>query len=278
MARLGAAIEDVAFGWDNEFPAVESPVPAFSIDSMPVSNGEFLEFVEAAATGAASSGNRTTGLAGRAGLEHPWSGSGTGPLDVPHDLRRPPARAVGRLARLREPRRSARLRALAWPTAAHRGRVPPCRPRPPGWRRAGLSLGRCAPDGGARQLRLPALDADAPGLPSRRSQRLGDPRAGGQWLGVDGHRLRRLPGFHAYIPGYPGYSADFFDGKHFVLKGASWATDAALVRPSFRNWFQAHYPYVFAKFRCVGSPPGEMRGVPAKRRAGVWAGPPSGTR
>jgi gamma-glutamyl hercynylcysteine S-oxide synthase len=23
------------------------------------------------------------------------------------------------------------------------------------------------------------------------------------------------------------------------------------VRPSFRNWFQAHYPYVFAKFRCV---------------------------
>jgi formylglycine-generating enzyme required for sulfatase activity len=60
-----------------------------------------------------------------------------------------------------------------------------------------------------------------------------------------------LPGFEAYIPGYAGYSADFFDGKHFVLKGASWATSADLVRPSFRNWFQAHYPYVFAKFRCV---------------------------
>ena len=24
-----------------------------------------------------------------------------------------------------------------------------------------------------------------------------------------------------------------------------------VIRPSFRNWFQAHYPYVFAKFRCV---------------------------
>ena len=60
-----------------------------------------------------------------------------------------------------------------------------------------------------------------------------------------------FPGFEAYIPGYPGYSADFFDGKHYVLKGASWATAADLVRPSFRNWFQAHYPYVFAKFRCV---------------------------
>jgi len=23
----------------------------------------------------------------------------------------------------------------------------------------------------------------------------------------------------------------------------------------FRTWFQAHYPYVFAKFRCVASPP-----------------------
>ena len=60
-----------------------------------------------------------------------------------------------------------------------------------------------------------------------------------------------LPGFTPYIPGYEGYSADFFDGKHYVLKGGSWATADPLVRPSFRNWFQAHYPYVFAKFRCV---------------------------
>ena len=60
-----------------------------------------------------------------------------------------------------------------------------------------------------------------------------------------------LPGFKAYIERYPGYSADFFDGKHYVLKGASWATAADLVRASFRNWFQAHYPHVFAKFRCA---------------------------
>ncbi|KAA8497643.1 Ergothioneine biosynthesis protein 1 [Porphyridium purpureum] len=52
-------------------------------------------------------------------------------------------------------------------------------------------------------------------------------------------------------PHYPNYSADFFDGKHFVLKGASWATDAKLVRPSFRNWYQFNYPFVFAKFRLV---------------------------
>jgi iron(II)-dependent oxidoreductase len=60
-----------------------------------------------------------------------------------------------------------------------------------------------------------------------------------------------FPGFSPYIAGYREYSADFFDGKHFVLKGGSWATVKDLVRPSFRNWYQAHYPYVFAKFRCV---------------------------
>jgi ergothioneine biosynthesis protein EgtB len=50
---------------------------------------------------------------------------------------------------------------------------------------------------------------------------------------------------------YPGYSADFFDGKHFVLKGASPRTSASLVRASFRNWFQPYYPNVYATFRCV---------------------------
>jgi formylglycine-generating enzyme required for sulfatase activity len=50
-------------------------------------------------------------------------------------------------------------------------------------------------------------------------------------------------------PSYPGYSANFFDGKHFVMKGASPRTAAKLVRPSLRNWFRAEYPYVYATFR-----------------------------
>jgi formylglycine-generating enzyme required for sulfatase activity len=62
-----------------------------------------------------------------------------------------------------------------------------------------------------------------------------------------------FPGFEAYIPSYPGYSADFFDGRHFVMLGASWATPAGLIRRSFRNWFQDRYPYMFAKFRGVSS-------------------------
>src|SRR5690606_4068847 len=59
-----------------------------------------------------------------------------------------------------------------------------------------------------------------------------------------------FPGF-APMPEYPEYSADFFDGQHYVMKGASPATVTELIRPSFRNWFRPRYPYVFASFRCV---------------------------
>ena len=55
----------------------------------------------------------------------------------------------------------------------------------------------------------------------------------------------------APLPSYPEYSAEFFDGDHFVMKGASPVTARELVRPGFRNWFRPRYPYVYAKFRCV---------------------------
>jgi len=51
---------------------------------------------------------------------------------------------------------------------------------------------------------------------------------------------------------YPGYSADFFDGKHFVVLGASWATHPRIAeRRSFRNWYQGNYDYAFIGFRLV---------------------------
>jgi formylglycine-generating enzyme required for sulfatase activity len=64
-----------------------------------------------------------------------------------------------------------------------------------------------------------------------------------------------LPGFTAWARTYPGYSADFFDGEHDVVFGASWATDAKLARSSFRNWYRRDYPYVFGSFRVARSVP-----------------------
>ena len=59
-----------------------------------------------------------------------------------------------------------------------------------------------------------------------------------------------FPGFTP-MASYPEYSADFFDGEHMVMKGASPATARELLRPTFRNWFRTRYPYVYATFRCV---------------------------
>jgi len=59
-----------------------------------------------------------------------------------------------------------------------------------------------------------------------------------------------FPGFEPF-PFYANYSAPFFDGAHYVLKGASPRTAACFLRPSFRNWFRPAYPYVYATFRMV---------------------------
>lgn len=43
---------------------------------------------------------------------------------------------------------------------------------------------------------------------------------------------------------YPGYSTDFFDGKHQVVLGGSYATIPRISeRRTFRNWYQRNYPY-----------------------------------
>ena len=57
-------------------------------------------------------------------------------------------------------------------------------------------------------------------------------------------------GFAAH-PAYAGYSTDFFDGRHYVLKGASPRTASLLIRPGFRNWFRPEYPHMYAGFHVV---------------------------
>jgi len=70
---------------------------------------------------------------------------------------------------------------------------------------------------------------------------------GWEWTSTE---FAPFPGFEP-MPFYAGYSEPFFDGKHFVLKGGSPGTASVMLRPSFRNWFQPHYQYVYAGFRCA---------------------------
>ena len=57
------------------------------------------------------------------------------------------------------------------------------------------------------------------------------------------------PGFRAYP--YRGYSEIYFDGRHRVLRGGSWATRPWALRPSFRNWYEPHVRELFMGFRCA---------------------------
>ncbi len=47
QATLGLDRESGTFAWDNEFPRIVSDVPSFEIDVFPVTNADFLEFVDA---------------------------------------------------------------------------------------------------------------------------------------------------------------------------------------------------------------------------------------
>ncbi len=57
------------------------------------------------------------------------------------------------------------------------------------------------------------------------------------------------PGFSSYL--YDGYSQVYFDNKHRVLRGGSWATRPWALRTSFRNWYNPDVRQIIAGFRCA---------------------------
>jgi formylglycine-generating enzyme required for sulfatase activity len=113
-ATLGARFDELPFGWDNEFSALDVHVPAFRVDGTAVTNGQFQAFVE-------DGGYQRADLwtdedwcgAARRGRASRGVGAGGRSVDVSHPVRPASARASGRLAGLREPGGGARLRALA---------------------------------------------------------------------------------------------------------------------------------------------------------------------
>ena len=59
------------------------------------------------------------------------------------------------------------------------------------------------------------------------------------------------PGFSPYP--YAEYSEVYFDDRHRVLRGGSWATSSAALRTSFRNWYHPNVRQILAGFRCAKS-------------------------
>jgi len=249
-ARLGAARGEIAFGWDNEMPPHEVFVPAFAIDAHDVTNAEFLDFVN-------DGGYRREALwtpdawewRNAHQIEHPlfWERDGDGfrwramfgtvPLPEAWPVYVSHAEAEAFLT----------WRGERLPTEAE-------------FHRAAYG----APHGVERAF--PWGDAEPGPEHGNFGNRRFDPVAVGSFpAGASAWGVHDLigngwkwtatpfepyPGFRA-MASYPEYSADFFDGCHFVMKGASPATPTPTIRRSFRNWFRPHYPYVYATFRGV---------------------------
>ncbi|KAI1196192.1 DUF323 domain protein [Nemania serpens] len=73
---------------------------------------------------------------------------------------------------------------------------------------------------------------------------------GGAWEWTSSP-LQRYEGFEPMAL-YPLYTADFFDDKHNIVLGGSWATHPRIAgRKSFVNWYQRNYPYAWAGARLV---------------------------
>jgi ergothioneine biosynthesis protein EgtB len=251
--HLGASFDRLDFGWDNEFPEQRVEVGPFTMDATPVRNGEYFEFLSSGGYDRPElwSAEAREWL-DRTKVRHPafWSRNGGG--WVYHtQFEVLPLERVGDwpvYASWAEASAYARWKGLDLPTESE-------------FHRAAYG----APDGRERRYpwgdEAPSPERGTLDFSSWTPTPVGSRPAGASAWGVlelvgngwewTSSVFAPFPGFTPYLRTYPGYSADFFDGQHYVMLGASWATGAGLVRRSFRNWFQPHYPYVYAKFRCV---------------------------
>lgn len=240
------------FGWDNEYEAHTVEVPAFAIENHKVTNRQYLEFMKAG-------GYENKELWSEQNWEWISSNRVAAPVFWKQTNGQWNYRTMFREIPL----------PLDWPVyvshaeasayARWAGRSLPAEAQ---WHRAACGT----PEGGERQY--PWGDEEADLRRGNFDFASWDPAPVGAFPeGASAFGVHELVGngwewtstIFAPFAGfkefafYPGYSANFFDGKHYVMKGASARTAASMLRRCFRNWFQAHYQYVYAGFRCVSN-------------------------
>ena len=247
---MGTDLEPWAY--DNERPAHTVDVDAFWIDTTPVTNGGFAEFI--ADGGYAESRWWTdAGWAWvrEAELEAPefWSPDGSRgwvrrrfgrveavPLDEPvQHVCWYEADAYARWAGKRLPSEAEWEKAASWTPDGVKRRYP-WGEKEPSPVRANLSTSR-------RFSPSPAGSFPLGASPWGCRQMIGDVW---EWTSSD---FSAYPGFRSFP--YREYSEVFFGPEYKVLRGGSWATHPTAVRTTFRNWDYPIRRQIFAGFRCA---------------------------
>jgi iron(II)-dependent oxidoreductase len=243
--------DDRSAAYDNERPLHRVTLPPFRIDVCPVTNGEFLAFMD-------DGGYRRRELWSEEGwrfiteqgIEAPkyWWREGdrwmtrTMELVREVDPLRPvihvcwhEADAYARWAGKRLPTEYEWEAAASWDPRAGLKRDYPWGDDPPSPDDANLD-----------QL---AFDTAPVGAYPRNVSPIGCYGMLGdawEWTASD---FTGYPGFEAFP--YPEYSAVFFGPEYKVLRGGSWATRPGAIRTTFRNWDYPIRRQIFAGFRCA---------------------------
>lgn len=224
---LNSQLGSPEFGWDNEAPSRKVRTGAFAITAAPISNGQYLEFLDATK----KTEWPVSWVKGANGK--PMVRTLYGPVDMDVaslwpcqtsavDLGAYAAWKGGRLPT------QAELQRFMDATAG-----PNCTDRP--GTNVGFRNWHPVPS------QLAHADHDGTTLPGHN---------GGVWEWTSS-MLEEYDGYKQSAL-YPGYSSDFFDGKHNIVMGGSYVTTPSIAgRRSVVNWYQAPYPYVFAGARVV---------------------------
>jgi iron(II)-dependent oxidoreductase len=245
--RLGS---DAPWAYDNERPAHTVEVPPFLLDAHPVTNGDYLVFVESGGYADARWWHpKGWDFIQAERIAHPqfWLPQGghvwlrrrfghVEPLPKDEPVQHVcwyEADAYARWAGKRLPTEA------EWEKAASGSdgvpRAHPWGDAPPDATRANLGGDTWGP-------------APIGGFPEGRSAEgvwglLGDVW---EWTASD---FRGYAGFEAFP--YREYSEVFFGGDYKVLRGGAWASAPVAVRNSFRNWDHPIRRQIFAGFRCA---------------------------
>ncbi|KZS59640.1 ergothioneine biosynthesis protein EgtB [Mycobacterium kansasii] len=244
---LGVDAEAEPYSLDNERPAHVVDVPAFRIGRVPVTNGEWRQFVDDGGyTQSRWWSDRGWQYRLSAGLTAPqfWGTDGRTRTRFGYCEDLPPdepvqhvtyfeAEAYAAWAGARLPTEVEWEKACAWDPVTQSRRRYPWGAQQPSDGHANL---------GAAALRPAPVGAYPAGASAYGAEQL----LGDVWEWTSSP-LRPWPGFVPMI--YDRYSQPFFEGDYRVLRGGSWAVEPAILRPSFRNWDHPYRRQIFSGVR-----------------------------